>query len=193
MGNREKLLAGAQQCLFELGYTRTTARDITTAAGTSLAAIGYHFGTVEVLLNAALDRAVEEWGELLRRDLDDLPADASARERFERVWARVIDSVTDNRALWVAQYEMLVRAEHAADLRGPLVDTLTEARYGLAETVHGVARTSEPRTAWLLGSLTQSLLLGMVVQWLFDPERALSGPDLVEALQLLTADLDAGG
>ncbi|MGH3910201.1 MAG: TetR/AcrR family transcriptional regulator, partial [Pseudonocardiaceae bacterium] len=69
MGNREALLAGAKQCLYEKGYGRTTARDIAAASGVSLAAIGYHFGSKEALLNAALMQATMEWGEELERAL----------------------------------------------------------------------------------------------------------------------------
>jgi AcrR family transcriptional regulator len=69
VGNREALLAGARQCLFEPGYARTTARDIAAAAGVSLAAIGYHFGSKEALLNAAIIEATIEWGEQLERVL----------------------------------------------------------------------------------------------------------------------------
>ncbi len=58
MGNREDLLAGARRCLFEKGYSCTTVRDIATAAGgVSMAAIGYHFGSKEALLNEALAEA----------------------------------------------------------------------------------------------------------------------------------------
>jgi AcrR family transcriptional regulator len=42
VGNREQLLEAAKRCLYEKGYSRTTARDIATAANVSLAAIGYH-------------------------------------------------------------------------------------------------------------------------------------------------------
>ena len=57
MGNREDLLAGAKRCLYEKGYASTTARDIATASGTSLAAIGYHFGSKEALMNQARNPA----------------------------------------------------------------------------------------------------------------------------------------
>lgn len=43
MSNRDALLAAARKCLLEKGYNRTTARDIASAGGVSLAAIGYHF------------------------------------------------------------------------------------------------------------------------------------------------------
>ena len=43
MTNRDALLLAAKKCLLEKGLNRTTARDIASAAGVSLAAIGYHF------------------------------------------------------------------------------------------------------------------------------------------------------
>ena len=49
--------------------TRTTARDIVAASGTNLASIGYHYGSTEALLQAAMIRAIEEWGEKLERAL----------------------------------------------------------------------------------------------------------------------------
>ncbi len=54
MGNREDLIEGARRCIIEKGYARTTARDIAGAAGVSLAAIGYHFGSKEALMAEAL-------------------------------------------------------------------------------------------------------------------------------------------
>ena len=62
MGNREALIEGAKTCLMEKGYTRTTARDIATAAGVSLAAIGYHFGSKDDLLNEAMRQALDRVG-----------------------------------------------------------------------------------------------------------------------------------
>ena len=40
--------------MLEKGYARTTARDIASAAGVSLAAIGYHFSSKEALLTEML-------------------------------------------------------------------------------------------------------------------------------------------
>ncbi|MGH8881492.1 MAG: TetR/AcrR family transcriptional regulator, partial [Stackebrandtia sp.] len=51
MGNRQQLLDAAKQCLFDKGYERTTVRDISDLAGVSKAAIGYHFGSKEALMN----------------------------------------------------------------------------------------------------------------------------------------------
>ena len=63
MGHREDLLAGAKKALLEKGYARTTARDIVAASGTNLGSIGYHYGSTEALMNAAMLSAIEEWGD----------------------------------------------------------------------------------------------------------------------------------
>jgi AcrR family transcriptional regulator len=49
MGNREDLLAAAKKVILERGLAKVTARDIAGAAGVSLAAIGYHFGSKDRL------------------------------------------------------------------------------------------------------------------------------------------------
>ena len=69
MGNREALLTAAKQCLLEKGYNRTTARDIASAAGVSLAAIGYHFSSKDALLTEALLLAFGEWDQDLQQAL----------------------------------------------------------------------------------------------------------------------------
>lgn len=190
MNNREKLLAGAKQCLREKGYSRTTARDIVGAAGTSLAAIGYHFGTIEALMNAALQEAVEELGREFGRNLADVDPSAEHQRRFEEIIAGVIKSVSDNRALWTAQFEMFAQAEHVEGLRDPLTASMVKGRYGLVELFFRLDPNADERKAWLLGSLCQSLVVGTVIQWMLDPDRALSGGDLVEALRLLMTELD---
>ncbi len=63
MSHREDLLDGAVRCLREKGYAQTTARDIVAASGTNLASIGYHYGSTKALLNAAVRRAMDDFGE----------------------------------------------------------------------------------------------------------------------------------
>ena len=84
MGNREDLIAGAKRCLIEKGYARTTARDIAAASGVSLAAIGYHFGSKDALMNQAIYEFVGDWATELQtrwrpRSRAAPPLDASSR------------------------------------------------------------------------------------------------------------------
>src|ERR1044071_3649825 len=98
MGNREDLLAAAKQCLLEKGYDRTTVRDIASAANVSMAAIGYHYGSREALLNEALFRAMAAWAARIGRSLapDPLVPDTPAAQ-FESKLNRLIESFSESR------------------------------------------------------------------------------------------------
>jgi AcrR family transcriptional regulator len=186
MGHREDLLAGAKRCLYERGYAHTTARDIVAASGTNLASIGYHFGSKEALLNAAMIEAIEEWGAEIGRALaaSSDPPDAPI-ERFEAMWTRVIDSFEAHRQLWIATIEALAQAERAPEVRAFLGDALQEGRLGLAALFQNVDAAADPRRAWVVGSLLQALMSGVMVQWLVDPQRAPAGRDLAEAVRMI--------
>ncbi|MEU9115446.1 helix-turn-helix domain-containing protein, partial [Streptomyces sp. NPDC048483] len=114
MGNREDLLAGARRCLEEKGWARTTVRDIATAAGgVSMAAIGYHFGSREALLNAALIEAIDEWGTCIGRTLASFgESGSSPAGRYEAMWTAIIKSFQDDRTLWL--HRCLARRQQPA-------------------------------------------------------------------------------
>lgn len=183
MGNREDLLEGAKRCLHEKGYARTTARDIASAAGTSLAAIGYHFKTTEALLNAALVEAIGDWGTEIEHALEvELAPDVTPIERFEAVWPRVVDAFERNQRLWATQFEFLLRAQDVPEVREHLAAALEKARYGLGIIFGGADVETEPRRAWQLGAFYDAVLNGLLVQWLIDPATAPSARDLTDAL-----------
>lgn len=173
MGNREALILGAKQCLFEKGFSRTTSRDIATAAGVSLAAIGYHFGSTEALLSQALFEAVEEWGARLGEAM-------AAGGDPAAIWDAVIASVQSDRAMWTVQYELVGQLDRADQLRAFLTNSQRYARSELAGLFS--SRTDEERR--LLGGLYQAILGGLVMQWLIDPENAPTGADITAALEL---------
>ena len=193
MGNREDLLAGAKRCLFEKGYARTTARDIAAASGVSLAAIGYHFGSKEALLNAARIEAIGEWWDELARTLAaDADLDASPMERFEAIWTRVVESFATQRMVWVASFELLTQVDQAPEVRTVVADAQQRARLGLASLFHRIDPTLDKQKAWAVGSFYLALLPGVMAQWLIDPQHAPSGRDLAEALRTIVADVGAG-
>jgi AcrR family transcriptional regulator len=185
VGHRERLLEGAKRCLYEKGYGQTTARDIVAASGTNLASIGYHFGTKEVLLNAAVIEAIDEWGEELERIFQGVPdIDAEAMGRFEAIWERVTESFQTHRALWVSSFEAFAQAERSPELREQLADGQEQGRYGLVALFQKVEEsTVDERQARTEGSFYLALVSGLMVQWLVDPTRAPSGADVAEALR----------
>ncbi|MGW4063293.1 TetR/AcrR family transcriptional regulator [Amycolatopsis sp. NPDC004747] len=188
MGNKESLLAGAKRCLYEKGYARTTVRDLASAANVSMAAIGYHFGSRESLLNAALIEANEEWGETLAKTLQvETPPDAAPAERFGLIWQRVIESFAEHRRMWAVSFEACSQPDLDEHVRAQLANAVEQARHGLANLFQGLDDGSaEARAA---GTVHQALLSGVMLQWLIDPGQAPSGADLVHGLRLIAKDV----
>lgn len=183
MGNRDALLEGAKKCLSEKGYARTTARDIAAASGVSLAAIGYHFGTTEALLDEAVFAGIGQWAEELGRLLAEQAGnDGTVLEKFEAVWTRVIQSFGNHRGVLAASYEIMVRAEEVPEVRRRLAAAMEGARIALAELFTDVDAQAEPERARQVGSFYYAILSGLMTQWLVDPDNAPSGSDLAAAL-----------
>ena len=186
MGHRENLLAGAKQCLYERGYAHTTARDIVAASGTNLASIGYHFGSKEQLLNAALFELIEEWNTELSRALSaETAASVTSLERFERYWIHITESFVTQRPMWLATFEVFAQIERFPELERAIANGLQEGRMGWAGLIHTIDVAAEPEQARQVGSFYQALLSGVLVQWLVDPHRAPSGHDLAAALRII--------
>lgn len=192
MGNRDDLLAGAKRCLAEKGYAASTVRDIAGAANVSMAAIGYHFGTREALLNAALFELLDEWGDLLATALTS-PDDATNAQRYTDMWARAIESFTANRALFAASVEAVLLGQRAPELRKQLAEGLAAGRSGMAATLLDTPEEKVPvETVRTLGSVQLALISGVLLQWLTDEEQAPSAPEIAQGLRAVADLLDAG-
>lgn len=185
MGNREDLITGARRCLYEKGYENTSARDIAAASGTSLAAIGYHFGSKEALLKVALIEATQEWGTELERAVStDLDANASPMERFRSTWKRVIESFSHHRDLWATHFRMLSHVESVPDEGKPFVGALQQGREGLAHMLLDTEGISTDAVS-KVGMVYHALLTGVMAQWLVDPDHAPSADDLTEGMHTI--------
>jgi len=195
VGNREDLLAGAKRCLIEKGYARTTARDITAASGVSLAAIGYHFGSKEALMNQAIYEFVGEWGEEVERALSAEGAlDTEPLKRFESIMERTLESFSGPaRGMWAAQLELMGPMEHNEKLRTFLARVQRDAADGLAELVLGIDPAQDPDAARTAGSLLHAMFIGIIVKWFMDPDQALSVRELAEGMRILAERMTGTG
>ena len=191
MGNRDKLLAGAVHCLREKGYARTTARDIAAAAGTSLAAIGYHFGSTENLLNAALFQALSELGDEIDRTMAEAGTapDGGPAERFERRWAAMLGSFAEDRPLWSATFEIYPQIERVPELREMVAAAYQRMRAELAAELHHIDAAGDQEKAQQVGAFYQAIMIGVVAMRLVDPDHGPSARDLAEALRTIAADV----
>ena len=189
MGHREDLLDGAKRCLYEKGYARTTARDIVAASGTNLASIGYHYGSKQALLNAAMMSATEDFGEAVDALMANAPAlSDDPFERFEAIWARVVAVYDDFRPLWSATFESLSQHDHAEEVRTFFASVQGMAHAELSrlwfQTPDGVEVTDAAQIQ--VGAFLQALLIGLMGQMLIDPAQAPTARDLTDALRTIT-------
>ena len=193
MGHREELLKGAVACIREKGYARTTARDIVAASGTNLGSIGYHYGSLENLLNVAVIEAVGEIGmELSQAMLGKIDPAAPFPERFEQYWAAVIGTVEEYRQVWAATFDLYATAGHVEAVRAAIADGLQDGRLAWAQLLHGIDPAADPALAQAVGSVHQALLSGVLVQLLADPDRAPSAADLMAGLRTIAAGIPQG-
>jgi AcrR family transcriptional regulator len=193
LNNRDALLAGATKCLLEKGFNRTTARDIASAAGVSLAAIGYHFSSKEALLTEALLLAFGEWDKDLQAALRTaVPPHVTPAKRFEATWAKIMATFETHRPLWVANFEIFVQMLAQPQARKIVADKLHLARVGLAAMfLNQDEGTISAETARTIGTFHHVLLSGLVLQWLIDPASALSAKDLADAIRATAGSLQA--
>jgi len=188
MGHREDLLAAAKKCLYERGYTNTTARDLVAASGTNLASIGYHFGSKEALLNAALDEALDEWGDRVRKTVAAKRMRArDPLSRFSAIWSAITESFAGDGPYWIAVFEALVQAQHSPQIRRLLGQAMQHGRERITASLEEDQPRADAKRARTSGALYQALMFGVAAQWLIDPEHAPSGRDLAAALREIVA------
>ena len=194
VSQREALLEGALECIQEKGYARTTARDIVAASGTHLASIGYHFGSKDKLLDAALTEGYRRWlGRLAAGVMREGPP-LDPAELVNRMARQLPESFEENRGLAVAFVEALPQTQHSEEVRADLAGQYREARTAVATLIEaalaaaGVSGSLDSRT--VAGALT-AMFDGLLIQWLIDPNDAPSGEALASAGERIL-DLFAG-
>ncbi len=74
---KERLLDAAERLFAEHGFKGTSVRAVTRAAGVSVSAANYHFGSKEALLHATLNRVIEPVNQARLARLDGLEAQAA--------------------------------------------------------------------------------------------------------------------
>lgn len=187
MGNREDLLAGARQCLLEKGYVQTTARDIANASGVSLAAIGYHFGSKEALLQEAMVEANVDWGARVAAAVESMkiPPGASWASWFEHVWEGIIASTETDKRMLQASLEVLLNVDEASPVCSSIDNGMSCASEGLFQIFGHDDDEMTPEQAQAVGSFYLALEIGVRLLHSAKPVRAPTPHDLVLALQTI--------
>ncbi|MBC7301899.1 MAG: TetR family transcriptional regulator [Nocardia sp.] len=186
MGNREDLLAGARKVILERGVAKATARDIAAAAGVSLAAIGYHFGSKDRLVTQALSEAL---GNSMGDAMDELIAAGAGKSPLEglvELWNGMPAVFAGNHEAMLASLENIVRIVRSEQARAQLGDQLAGAYTDLAVNVAAAHPELDEAQAAAIGRLYFVLAQGLGVLWLLDPGAvATDGDQLATAVAAL--------
>ena len=167
MGNRDQLLRGALDALLELGCTKTTAREIAGRAGTSLAAIGYHYGSTDSLIGAAIAEGFREWRATFAAALDQ--AEGTGADMLRSIGATMDRLFVEHRRLFTVFLEAIVLTERDPDVIRAAATAVADDRLAvcaLVERVRGSAGKDDP----LLASTLIAMVDGLFIQHLLDPD-----------------------
>ena len=133
---RERLLDAAARLFAERGYTGTSIRAVTTAAGVSVSAANYHFGSKRELLSAVCQRLIGPLNQERMRALDEVELRSGPPAQFLEDLLRAFlapavlqppDRQLESRAVAARLYAdpPEIVAELKRDLFGPLRDRMT--------------------------------------------------------------------
>jgi AcrR family transcriptional regulator len=89
MRTRARLLDSALDLIAERGEDGVVLRELTEAAGANVAAVSYHFGSLQSLCDAAVEHALERYLAAQQAEMDSLAAGSSV-EQVAAAFARPI-------------------------------------------------------------------------------------------------------
>jgi AcrR family transcriptional regulator len=185
MGNREDLLAGARKVIEERGVAKTTARDIATEAGVSLAAIGYHFGSKEQLITEALidtlDTSIgDSMGELIREG-----GGRSLNDAFAHLWNGMPAIYADHRGALLASLENTLRIVRDPEGGGQMGGAVDGAFADIAGEFASAHPDLDEEQARAVSELSFAIVQGLALIWLVNPEGTPTGDRMAAAVRLL--------
>lgn len=177
------------RCIAAMPLEQISARTLASESGANLASIGYHFGSKEGLLTAAVAAGLDRWLDEIGARLDDVDGTGTVADRFLRA-AEAVDAG---------------RAENAGTTRAFVV-ALTRAPHdkAVAEALTAGFSRTRPRVAALLGlgaddigtdagGLVHAMFVGLLVQSLVSEQLDLDGGRVVNGLHRIADALSPNG
>lgn len=181
------LLDAARQLVGEHGYAGTTVRELAAASGTNIAAVNYHFGSREKLLNQAVLEPFLEWSD--RVDEVDVDADAEPLEQLAARARPMVDGIPDMQPLFVIGLEAVLQSRRSPELRHQLVEHYAEHRRRAVESMAATGSGSQlpPRVLEVAASYMLAVIDGLQLQALLDPDAIPTGEELAALYEGLAA------
>jgi AcrR family transcriptional regulator len=181
------LLDAAKQLVRERGYAGASVRELAAAAGTNIAAVNYHFGTREKLLNQAVLEHFLEWGERVAEV--DVDADAEPLAQLAARARQMVGDLPAAQPAFVVFLEALLQARRSPELHRQLAEHYAEQRRRAMQTIAATERGRElpPRLQTVVASYTLAVIDGLQLQALLDPDAIPTGEELALLYEGLAA------
>lgn len=185
---RTALIAAAKQLVGERGYGATSVRELASAAGTNIAAVNYHFGSRENLLNEAMLQAFLEWAQRVGRHG---PPDPDA-EPLTQLAARArlaVDEILEMQPAFVMALEAILQSQRSPHLHQQLAEHYAKLRQIAVDQMsatEGGSRLSR-RSLEVIASYMIAVIDGLQLQALIDPGAIPTGEELAVFYEGLAA------
>ena len=181
------LLDAAKQLVGERGYAGTSVRELAAAAGTNIAAVNYHFGSREKLLNQAVLEYFLEWSDRVTEV--DVEPDAEPLAQLAARARPMIDDLPAAQPAFVVFLEALLQARRSPELHRQLAEHYSEQRRRAMQSIaaSNSGRELPPRFQEVLASYILAVVDGLQLQALLDPEAIPTGEELALLYEGLAA------
>jgi len=193
-GNDTKmaLLQAAKKLVGERGYAGATVRELAAASGTNLAAVNYHFGSRERLLNQAILESFLEWVDRVG-EMGPVDPDAGGLQQLASRARPMLDFFPEARPGFVICLEALLQAGRSPELKAQLVAHYAEQRRRIGEFVTATSRGRElpDRMVEVAASFMLAVTDGLLLQSLLDPQAIPTGEELAALYEGLAASARA--
>jgi AcrR family transcriptional regulator len=191
------LLQAAKRLVAERGYAGTSVRELAAVSGANIAAVNYHFGSREKLLDQAILESFVEWtDDVVRANAQAVGADPEVTplERMAAGARPLVDAFPRQRPMFVLFLEALLRAQRSPELRSQLAAHYAEQRRRVGEMVTEGTPGAGPthRGLEVVASYLLATADGLLLQSLLDPEGIPSGDELAAFYEGLAASARVG-
>jgi AcrR family transcriptional regulator len=184
---KTSLLKAAKQLVGERGYAGTSVREVASAAGANIAAVNYHFGSREKLLNQAVLEYFLEWGD--RVGQMDVDPDAEPLAQFASRARATMDGLAQAQPVFVVFLEALLQSRRSPELHEQLVEHYAAQRRRVVDAIAASTggRELSPRFQEVVASYALAVVDGFQLQAMLDPGVVPTGEELASFYEGLAA------
>lgn len=183
--NRGALLEGALTCLARMPSDQISARVLANEAGANLASIGYHFGSKDGLMTAAVVEGLDRWLERIDERLGSVDGEARPAERLHQALLAVDATRADHEGVARAFVVALARGHHDPEVSSRLVEGFLHTRPRVARLLD----LGDDDAGTDAGGILHALFTGLLVQSLLSDDLVIDGDRVLAALHRITERL----